>query len=53
METEGTPQPGEEMPEEVPTLPPDDPEGTGTNEGTEADPRQERSPGESAEGIGE
>jgi hypothetical protein len=53
METEDTPQPGDEMPEEVPSLPPDDSGGTRTNEGTEADLPQEGSPAESAEGIGE
>jgi hypothetical protein len=51
METEGTPQPGDEMPEEVPSLPPDDSDGTGTDEGTEGDLPQEGSPG--SEALGE
>jgi hypothetical protein len=53
METEGTPQPGGEMPEEVPSLPPDDSDGTGTDEGTEVDLPQEGFTGESAQEIGE
>jgi hypothetical protein len=40
METETEPHPSEEMPEEVPSLPPDGSEGT------------ERFPGESAERVG-
>jgi hypothetical protein len=55
METEGTPQPGEGMPEEVPSLPPDDPDHTGTDqgEGTDGDLQGVGAPGESAEGVGE
>ena len=55
METESTPQPGEEMPDEVPSLPPDDSDSTGTDQGeaTQGDLQQERSPDESAEEIGE
>lgn len=55
METEATPQPGEEMPEEIQSLPPDGSDGRGTDqeEGTEGDLQQEGSPGESAEGVGE
>jgi hypothetical protein len=55
METETTPRPGEEMPEEVPTLPPDGSDGTGTDqgEGTGGDLQREGSPGSSAEEVGE
>jgi hypothetical protein len=55
METETTPHRGEEMPEDVPSLPPDGSEDTSTDqgEGTTGDLQQERSAGESAEGVGE
>lgn len=55
METDTTPQPGEGMPEEVPNLPPDHSDGTGTDqgEGTEGDLQQRGSSGESAEGVAE
>jgi hypothetical protein len=53
METGTAPHPSEEMPEEVPSLPPDGSDGTDQGEGTEGDLQQEESPGESAEGVGE
>jgi hypothetical protein len=53
METETTPHPSEEMPEEVPSLPPDGSDGTDQGEGTEGDLQPERSLGESVEAVGE
>jgi hypothetical protein len=55
METETTRQPGDEMPDEVPTVPPGGSVGTGTDqgEGTDGDLHRHLSPEEPAEGVGE